>query len=162
MKSYEETTYKLGDEDISVLCVSQYAGTVSLNFPGSFSSGRSFSIVFLPCHLPHLRGLIKALESLESQKPVQTNEKVSMALPETQGHLPERPSQGSWYEVFPHPTFPNLTQDVCEALNHEYRRRWQNGDWWAGVSVLVSKQMFTSEVAARLMFAAARAVSEEE
>ena len=53
-----------------------------------------------------------------------------------------------WYEVFTEDNSA-FTIEERERLNHEYRRRWQIGEWAFIPPVDASKKRFTDEVSCR-------------
>lgn len=65
MKTWTDTHVSLTETDNPM--VTTHRGAVSLHLPGFFTDGRGFSLRVLPAHLPRLRELCAALETLASQ-----------------------------------------------------------------------------------------------
>lgn len=65
MKTWTDTSYVL--EDHEHLNVTTHTQAISLHLPGYTGDGRGFSVRFLPAHLPRLRELVSALETLTRQ-----------------------------------------------------------------------------------------------
>lgn len=65
MKTWTDTNFALTATDNPL--VTTHKGAVSLHLPGYLADGRGFSLRVLPAHLPRLRELCAALETLASQ-----------------------------------------------------------------------------------------------
>ena len=65
MKTWTDTHFSLTETDDPL--VSTHTDAVTLHLPGYAGDGRGFSLRVLPAHLPRLRELCAALETLTSQ-----------------------------------------------------------------------------------------------
>jgi hypothetical protein len=68
MQTWTDTHFAMTATDDPV--VSTHPDAVSLHLPGYCGDGRGFSVRFLPAHLPRLRELCAALETLDGKETI--------------------------------------------------------------------------------------------